>query len=376
MRGGRAAVALALALLIGSASARAEAAQAILFLGGTRPALDDARLLDAVAVYTRDLRLEVHRRPGAAPAEVTAQSLGAVVALVRGEQARLAFWYVVRPAGDTVLYAVGLDGERPLVSALPVAGGPGPELDRALALKLRAILTGAAQDEPRIATPEPVAVEVKPQVSPRPELKPSPSPTPSPSPSPSPTPSPSPVSRGAVPSPSPLAPAGGAWLGAAGYWLTVPSSGDFVRHGVALEAARRLRGAFEVHAGLEVSTGAELVGATGIGTLSDFPLRVGARVLFRRGRVTVGLGPVAALHVLSASGLAREGGSGEALRFGGGLGGELLARVGLRGHMSADLRVLVERTLPHTRFLIEGAPVLDQGAVLFGVGVGLSFGVP
>ena len=42
--------------------------------------------------------------------------------------------------------------------------------------------------------------------------------------------------------------AGRSWLGAAGYWLTVPASGDFVRHGVALEAARRLRGAFEVHA--------------------------------------------------------------------------------------------------------------------------------
>ncbi len=374
MRGGRAVIASALTLALLSASARAEAAQAIVFLGGARPALDDARLLDAVAVYTRDLRLEVHRRPGAAPGEVTAQTLGAVVALVRGEQARLAFWYVVRPAGDTVLYAVGLDGERPLVSALPVAGGPGPELDRALALKLRAILTGAADSEPRIATPEPVVEvgpAVKPEISPRPEVTPEPSPSPSPSPSTSAVPSPSPSPAAAASSS-----AGRSWLGAAGYWLTVPASGDFVRHGVALEAARRLRGAFEVHAGLEVSTGAELVGDTGIGTLSDLPVRVGARVLFRRGRVTVGLGPVASLHVLSASGLAREGGEGEALRFGGGLGGELLARVGLRGHMSADLRLLVERTLPHTRFLIQGAPVLDQGAVLFGVGLGLSFGVP
>ena len=370
---GRAAVALALALLIGGASARADAAQAIVFLGGARPALDDARLLDAVAVYTRDLRLEVHRRPGAAPGEITAQSLGAVVALVRGERARLAFWYVVRPAGDTVLYTVGLDGERPLVNALPVAGGPGPELDRALALKLRAILTGAADSEPRLATPDPVVEPAKPE----PAVTPSPSPSPSPSASPSPPPSPSPS-----PSPSASTPRAGAagasksWLGAAGYWLTVPTSGDFVRHGVALDVARRLRGAFEVHAGLEVSTGAELVGETGIGTLSDLPLRIGARVLFRRSRVAVALGPVASLHVLSASGLAREGGRGEALRFGAGVGGELLGRVGLRGQMAAELRVLVERTLPHTRFLIEGAPLLDQGAVLFGVGVGLSFAVP
>ena len=98
---------------------------ALLFLGGSgTPAIDEAELIDTVAIYTRDLALSVEVRRQAAPDEVTGEALGQIAADVALAGARLAFWYGPGPGPgpEVILYTVGPapSGDKPEVHALRV----------------------------------------------------------------------------------------------------------------------------------------------------------------------------------------------------------------------------------------------------------------
>src|SRR5580698_5500504 len=85
--------------------------ETILWLGSRAPAaLDETALLQAVAVYTRDLRIAVRSEAGTAaegPLARTPAGIAQLVARLRADGARVAFWCEAgAPGGDIVLYTV------------------------------------------------------------------------------------------------------------------------------------------------------------------------------------------------------------------------------------------------------------------------------
>ncbi|HEY3357805.1 MAG TPA: hypothetical protein VGQ83_31425 [Polyangia bacterium] len=347
------AVRAALLLTLTVAAVPAAADGTVLFLSaGERSRLDEGALLDAVAIYTRDLGLVVRVELGA-PAALTPAAVALVLARARAAGARLVFWCTAHrgPGGGTiVLYTVAGDGGRaPEVHEAPVPG-PAPDVDRALALKLRAILTGAVALDPMVARR---AI---------------------PLPAPASAAAPATGAGGAAPPPR-AGPRRRAQV-AAGYWLTAPRHAELIRQGLSVEAATTLGAHLEAHVGLEVTTRPSISEATGIATLLDLPIRLGARGLLRRGRWGVGGGPVVTVHVLAASGLAPDGARGDSTQVSIGLGAAALARRRISSHLSVDLRLLIERTVPRTRFLLGGLPAIDEGALLLGAGLALGFAAP
>src|SRR5580692_12472492 len=106
-------------------------------------ALDGAALLEAVSVYTRDLSLETRTATDVPPPTPAARDAGvdpAAGAAIRAHGARLGFW--CEPATDArTITLIIVDGEGRLeVRQVDSAGLDGPELYRAIALKLRAVL--------------------------------------------------------------------------------------------------------------------------------------------------------------------------------------------------------------------------------------------
>jgi hypothetical protein len=357
---------LGLVLLSLAVAAQARAgARTLILLHGTQPAAEDAALAQAVTIYSRDLDYEVQRSGDVVP-EITPEGLGRVVAFVRQSGARMAFWAESRAAtpprkNEAVLYAVGNVNGRIAINALRVRGVVGPELDRALALKVRAVLTGAADVEPneplpppKLPPPPPVAA---PAANPPPRIVyvnvPVPTPTTPPPPAPRPR-----------------------FRLAADYRLTLPQNPALLRHGVYVDASLPLGRFVELFLGVDVATAPAQQIAAGLASLFDLPLRLGLRARLERGRWRFLLGAVASLHVLSATAVGFDGTRGDATRLSAGLGGELDVQARLTEHMSADLRFLAEGLVPDERFQLHGALAIDAGGALFGLGAGLSFSAP
>jgi hypothetical protein len=346
------AVSIITTVLLWSAGARASSST-IIFLTASPPELDDDALAEAVTIYSRDIGLTLERR-GEAPLTVTADSLGSVVALVRRSGVRLAFWYVVRHQanenGDVILYAVSAGAERPEVDALRIHGLSGAALYRALGLKVRAILTGAAASEPHEPVPSPL---------PPPPLAAPPKPTP--------------------PSTVVVSARGPRLTGhlSTAYRLTMPLDPTLIRHGILFEAALVLYRRFEIFLGTDVSSQPTHTVSAGSATLLDVPLRIGGRVFVSAGRfVRLGVGPAFALHVLSVSGFGADGARGDETRQVAGIGGMVSARFRLSAHLLAEVGFVVEQVLPPARFLLHGVPVLTVEGPLFGLNIGFGYAVP
>ena len=254
-------------------------AQTILWFRSADTATIDARaLLDAVAVYTRDLGLEVRAAPEATPVPADASAATAATATLRAQGARLGFWCELRAGADVaVLTVVAPDGHLEL-HLVERTGAQEAELYRAIGLKLRSVLTGTA-------TPEP---------APRRAAPPAPSPTASPP-------------AGGSPSTSASAPR--------------PRRPRH-RHGVLSHrsaiacrcrstprrpaCARDRRGAADRPApgvALGTALAPRIEEQVGTDTLSifDWPITAGARIVRRRPGVTFGGGLFAALHLRWAS---------------------------------------------------------------------------
>jgi hypothetical protein len=350
------------AILVGlvALAAPPAAAETLLFLRA--PAQTEAEVsavLEQVAIYTRDLGVAISVRSEAPPATVTGGAIAATAALARAAGARLVFWYAPRIGeAGTVLYTVGGDGVRD-THALIVAGAA--DLPRVLALKLRAVVTGAVHAEPSVPLPPPASPPAASVTASTPAAAAAAT---------------APVAALAAAAAPAAAPARRGVRVATGYWLTVPAGGALTRQGLAVEVAAQPRPALEVHLGLDFTTKPAVTGAGGVATLFDLPVRLGARLLLRRGGWTFGLGPLASLHVLSATGLALDGVAGGATRATAGLGAAVLARRDVSERTTVEVRVLFERTVPHTRFLLHGTPAIDDGTWLLGLGAAVGFVAP
>jgi hypothetical protein len=351
-----------------SRTVRSRAApQTVLYLTGGSPLdLDADGIRQAVAIYTRDLHLDVATE-ALAPAVITSDGLLKVVELVRVRGARLAFWCGA-DNGEVVLYTVALERDHPEVHALRVARPDDRDLFRSIALKLRAVLMGNALLEPAATVPpvpSPLPRVGAPQAQGRPPI-------------PAAAASPADVRRdsGSAPAERPPRSRPRAIV-AVGYRMVLPSSDiGLARQGIAAEIGRPFGPVFELHLGSEMTSEPQKRIAAGAASLLDIPIRLGMRAFRRVGRATVGVGPVVSTHILSVSALGFDGARGDALTAAMGFGGEIVGRVAVTSELSLDLRAMAETIVPTTTFTLHGSPSVEARGVLFSLGVGVAVAVP
>jgi hypothetical protein len=337
-------------------------------------ALDGRALIEAVAVYTRDLNLETRTAadvPLPSPAARAAWRDAAAAAALRAHGARLGFWCEPSADGRTItLLTVDTDGklEARLVES---AGLGGPELNRAIALKLRAVLAATIG-------PDVVAVDKRTEAAP-------PAPAP-PTPPPS-TPPPTTTREAAtnasataslvapapaVTSPGPSAIAAGRFFGALGYRLSLPLGAGGFQQGIAGELGARLGRAAELALGLAIENHVT-DGADGESTsVFDLPVAIEARWVRRRARLAWGAGGFAALHLLWASASAPDMAQ-SAFDIGGSVGAVALVRGALGGGVAAEARLYAELAVPATTYWVGQTRTVELGSR---VGLGLSLFFP
>jgi hypothetical protein len=319
------------------------APQTLVYETGEGDLVDSGEVAQNVAIYTRDLGVEVEVRTGA-PAQLTARVLAEQSALVDGSPIAFAFWVQTRaegPGGDRViLYGVRKEKDHASFHAIPCGQRGDPGLARVVALKVRSLLLGVEQEGPAA-----------------PERAPLPVPAP-----------------GTASSADPPSGSGAAVV--VGYVLTVPHDVGLVRQGLLLEGGLRLGRRWELAASLEVVSEPARTVSTGVATLSDVPVRLAGRRRWLAGPAELWLGPQASLHVVSVSGFGYDGTEGSSLNAAAGLGAAAGARFGLGERVRAELRFGVEEVLPDLRFQLHGTRVFDTGGFVFGAGLALQLAVP
>jgi hypothetical protein len=346
----------------------------VFFSRAEKRALDEALLLDAVAIYTRDLGLSVVRVEDPPPSFLIPSTTDDAVAVLRARSARLGFWYQVAPDGRSLeLFTV--DGRKQMTRQ-PFANEPAPGVDlyRAIALKIRVMVVGAEAPAPPVPLPASSTVGSAPVGSASSAATPPGSPA-------------NPASgradhRGAaavaaepVPEPAPSSPSSAGWmiLGAS-YALSLPSGSASWRHAGSLHAMASFHLPLEADLGLELAPSDSRSASTGNLSVMDVPIRVGVRLVRRGPSSVLGLGVIAAVHLLSARVVAPDDTTDRAWTATGAGGLEFVARSGREGGIAPELRLWVEAKVPRTRFMVKGTdPRFDAGLVGVGVSVGLTF---
>src|SRR6185312_4139085 len=248
----------------------------------------------------RPLRRRRHRRPGLAggrrrlharsePGDAHGHRRRAAR---RAQGARLGFWCEPAADGQTTSLII-VDGDGRLELRVVEGAGPGPELYRAIALKLRALLAASIGPE---APPAPVEA---------PSLPPPPLGTPPVPPTPAPPPTAPPNAAATVSAtivaPPPPAADSGRFFAALGYRISAPLGSGSLQQGATGEAGLRLGRAAELALGLAVETHATDTATIGTVSVFDLPIDVAARFVHRGRRVSWGGGGFLAAHLLWAT---------------------------------------------------------------------------
>jgi hypothetical protein len=322
----------------------------VLFLAPAEPeGLDVRALLDAVAIYTRDLGARVQLLPELPPAPATTFRARAL-ALLRARAARLAFWCA--PGADNRSIGLrSLDAQGILRAEVVAGSGPeGPDLHRAIALKLRAILTGdESQAPPPAPDPAPPPAETAPAAS---SVQAVPA-----------------ISVAEAHRPAPAA----RGLGLAVEYAVSSSPARAVQNGLALEGSFRAGRGLEVALAAGVALGPESSVPAGTLSLYDVPLRLGARYVRPGSRLAVGGGLYGTAHILAARASSPDGRRDGDVGAAGGAGIEALARSPGLGWLALELRLYAEALMPRTRFLVGGTPALETGVWTAGATMGVRF---
>jgi len=309
------------------------------------PTIDARALLDAVAVYTRDLGMSLRAAADPLPVPADAQAARAAAIALRAQSARLGFWCEMRPGADlVVLTVVGSDGHLEL-HLVERTGAHEAELYRAIGLKLRSVLTGTAIPEP-----------------PRPPPAPPPA-------APPPAASVPMLTAQAAPPPSTRP------FLAIGYQLSTPVASASARHALAIDGALPVGRFLEIAVGTELAPRLEQRANGDRLSLFDWPITAGARVVRHGGRTSFGGGVFAAVHLLWASATGGDGDQESSFTAAGGGGVEGLVRYRFSGTLAGELRATVEVPLPTTRYQLDGteAAAISTRA---GLGLGLVFPAP
>jgi hypothetical protein len=348
-------------LALGPAPPSEPGGAVVLWLGPFDSAsLDGAALLEAVEVYTRDLDLETRPLPGIAPPAPAARAAGrdaAAGAAVRTQGARLGFWCEPSADGKAASLII-VDGDGRLEVRTIDGAGPGPELYRAIALKLRAVL--AATIGPEAAAPRATV----------PAAPPAPLPAAPPPPPPAAVAAPAPVVVTAAPPASPAG--GGRFFGAVGYRISTPLGSGSFQQGLTAELGARPGHGVELALALAAETHA--TDSAGIGTVSvfDLPIAVEARVVRGGRRLSWGGGGFVSAHLLWATATDTAGEMQTSRNLGAGAGLTALARGAFGGGLSGEARLYVELPLPSTYYWIGQTQILEVGPRV-GLGLALVF---
>lgn len=388
--------------------------RSILFLGATndRTSLDESALLDAVTIYTRDLGVTVLRSNDRRRALGGPPALAEISQLLRLRNATLAFWCQARADGKAVELVV-TDGRRYTIrDAFGQESPAGPGIYRAIALKLRAALTGSAVPSPGAAasldgsdrapsvpstaqSAPPVAAADKAgpfRAEDRARREEAPGPTGPPVPRVEPAPSAdgdgeasgrrAPAGTSSLASASAPAPAPGGGPGppvhhqfsaAIDYALSRPTGSAPWRNAAALHGILSLQPSVEIDLGLELAPAAAGTTPRGSVALTDIPLRLGARLLRRTNGYLIAAGALAGVHALFATAKAAlpERATESTRTAGASLGLEVLARgPSIRG-FAPELRLFGELNVPNTRFRVRETTALEQGALTLGLCLGV-----
>ena len=366
------AMVMATALLGVGAPPTAASDPIVLWLGPfDGSALDGAALLEAVSVYTRDLSLETRTAtdvPLPTPAARDAGVDAAAGAAIRAHGARLGFWCEPAPDARTTALII-VDGEGRLeVRVVDSVGLDGPELHRAIALKLRAVLAATIGPE-AAASPGEARRAASSSGAPVVTVPPSAGAT-----------APADVgARGgagvvAVAAVPPAARGQGRFFAALGYRVSTSLASGAVQQGVAAEVGAHLGRAAELALGAALETRASGSASAGTVSLFDLPIDVEARWVRRGpGRLSWGGGAFAAVHLAWATATAPTGAQQTSFDVAGGVGLAALVRGALGRGIAGEARLYTELPLPRTTYWVQGTPVLDRGAR---VGLGLSLVFP
>jgi len=362
--------------------------QAFLFLGpperADKTGVDERLLLDAVAIYTRDLGIALLQVPGKQPTTLSPAAVDEVAARIRARGARLAFWCQLAPGGRQI-ELVTVDARRSL-SRYPFDPDASSKSDlyRSIALRLRAVLVGAEPGEtgpnaapaaiPPSPSPGPPATTAAPRPAEAARAPVTPRPTPAPATEP-------PAGRVPPPRQSERVRAPRDWprlFAGVGYALSYPlgTSADVgARHALALDVMVATQGHLEWDFGTDLAPSSDRTAAMATLSVLDIPLRFGGRWVRERGPVTLAAGPFVGLHWLSAN--ASAGAQTDHRTALGGAGGvDLLVRGPSFSGFAPQLRVWAQVNVPRTRFTIQGMPDYDAGALRLGLNVEIVAPIP
>jgi hypothetical protein len=321
----------------------------VIWFGSTGSGIDGAALLDAVTVYTRDLRLAVEAADPTPPPTGPEGAAGPA-AFLRARRARLGFWCEARAGRRTVAITTVDRAGRLESHVVEDAAADEPDLYRAIALKVRTVVVAAVGTEVLAAggPPAPPPTENVPAV------------TVAAGPTDTARPTSAPIYR------SPLL--------AIGYRFSAPLGTAPLRNAAWAEAGVRVGSAGEIAVGVEIAPRATATAADGSVSVFDLPLSLAARVVAHRPRWAAGGGAFGAVHLLWASGTATDfgGARGDAFSLAGGLGVEVLGRRELGSRVIGELRASAEALLPGTWYWVREAPTLEIGSRV-GLGLGLAF---
>jgi len=352
--------------------------QAFVFLGGRadRTAVDERPLLDAVAIYTRDLGIALLQSPGAQPTSLSSAALDDVTALLRARGARLGFWCQLAPGGRQI-ELVTVDPRRSVARySFDPESASKSDLYRSIALRLRATLVGVEPTEgaagtvtagPAPTPPSPPAVPPSPARATQPAAGSGARPAP-----PAAATEPPPV--GFPPPRQGRTRASDEWprmFFGAGYALSYPlrtSAGASARHALALDVMVATRGHLEWDFGTDLAPSSDRTSTVASISVMDIPLRLGGRWVHQSGPLTVAAGPFLGVHWLSANASAVMQ-TDQRTAFGAVGGADLLVRGPVLAGFAPQARVWAEVNVPRTRFTIQGVPNYDVGALRLGLTV-------
>lgn len=116
---------------------------------------------------------------------------------------------------------------------------------------------------------------------------------------------------------------------------------------------------------------AESAGAAGRAGVADIPIGVGASLRLRRAWYQLSAGPRLALHLLTVDASTPDGRAATQFAAAAGLGGGVEARLRLGDRAALFLSAAAEALLPRHRFLVDNSAFLDLGPYLLQLGAGV-----
>ncbi|HEX3695730.1 MAG TPA: hypothetical protein VH374_10100 [Polyangia bacterium] len=348
--------------MVMAAGGRARADASTILVLSSALGTEDARLVEALRIYTGD----VDRRlvlGGPAPRTCGLAVVRQLVEDARHESADIVLWSSRLADGRSAYCAFDVDARDLRQTEIAPLGAERAAED--VALKVRSLLSRrqarAAEDAPAVASPKP-----------KPVTAPAPPPTVRP---PEPTGAGAPPAIVARPAAEPV-PAHRFGLAVA-YNVVVPSDSNWLRHGILVAVEARLGRSAATPVSLvldaKITTQPTAMVRGYAVTISDVPVGLGL-VLTRVGSfASLGAGPRASLHAFDVTINDGEDLMRGVRRYSLGLGGVARVDVPLAAYMKVFLSATIEALVPKQQFTIAAQPALDTGGMVSSAAIGLEW---